>query len=141
MCKGDRGQIKGFVEFARGSRSVVGSPVALANVAKLLAQVAMEQAMDEISEYLDAIDAKVDDVLRAQKDGVLSRMIGRGLVIEEAMTVRLQRGGVDEVTWSKVQGGPADDRGDPGVRLAAAGRARGEDGAAGQDRGTRGDGA
>lgn len=107
VLKGDRGQIKGFVEFARGSRSVVGSPVALANVAKLLAQVAMEQAMDEITEYLDAIDAKVDDVLRAQKDGVLSRMIGTGLVIEEAMTVRRQRGGVDEVTWSKVQGGPA----------------------------------
>ncbi len=46
-------------------------------------------------------------MLRAQKDGVLSRMIGTGLVIEEAMTVRRQRGGVDEVTWSKVQGGPA----------------------------------
>ncbi|MHC8562795.1 hypothetical protein ACW23B_16820 [Streptomyces albidoflavus] len=87
VLKGDRGQIKGFVEFARGSRSFVGSPVALANVAKLLAQVAMEQAMDEITEYLDAIDAKVDDVLRAQKDAVLSRMIGTGLVIEEAMTM------------------------------------------------------
>ncbi|RWZ72149.1 hypothetical protein EQK42_31405, partial [Streptomyces albidoflavus] len=107
VLKGDRGQIKGFVEFARGSRSFVGSPVALANVAKLLAQVAMEQAMDEITEYLDAIDAKVDDVLRAQKDAVLSRVIGTGLVIEEAMTVRRQRGEADEVTWSKVQGGPA----------------------------------
>ncbi|MFF8566521.1 hypothetical protein ACF06N_16345 [Streptomyces albidoflavus] len=107
VLKGDRGQIKGFVEFVRGSRSFVGNPVALANVAKLLAQVAMEQAMDEITEYLDAIDAKVDDVLRAQKDAVLSRMVGTGFVIEEAMTVRRQRGGVDEVTWSKVQGGPA----------------------------------
>jgi rRNA processing protein Krr1/Pno1 len=72
-----------------------------------MAQVAMQQTIDEITYYLATIDEKVDDVLRAQKDAVLARMIGVGFVIEEAMTVREKRGRVDEVTWSKVQAAPA----------------------------------
>ncbi|WP_020544484.1 hypothetical protein [Nonomuraea coxensis] len=68
-----------------------------------MAQVAMQQAMDEITDYLATIDEKVDDVLRAQKDAVVADMIGVDLVIEEAMTIREQVGRVSEVTWSKVQ--------------------------------------
>ncbi|MEU6432471.1 hypothetical protein ABZ860_41755 [Microbispora sp. NPDC046973] len=56
-----------------------------------------------ITDYLAAIDEKVDDVLRAQKDAVLADMIGAGFVIEEAMTVREQVGRVSEITWSKAQ--------------------------------------
>jgi len=73
----------------------------------MTAQVAMQQTMDEITDYLATIDEKVDDVLRAQKDAVLARMIGVGFVLEEAMTIRDKRGRVDEVTWSKVQAAPA----------------------------------
>jgi hypothetical protein len=69
-----------------------------------MAQLAMKQSMDEITDYLATIDEKVDDVLRAQKDAVLADMIGVDFVIEEAMTVRGQVGRVSEVTWSKVQG-------------------------------------
>jgi rRNA processing protein Krr1/Pno1 len=79
----------------------------LAGAAGIMAQLAMQQAMDEITDFLAAIDEKVDDVLRAQKDAVLARMIGVGFVIQEAMTVRASRGRVDEVTWSKVQAAPA----------------------------------
>jgi hypothetical protein len=71
-----------------------------------MAQLAMQQAMDEITDYLATIDEKVDDVLRAQKDAVLADMIGAGLVIEEAMTIREQVDRVSEVTWSKVQATP-----------------------------------
>ncbi|MGX1886914.1 hypothetical protein [Streptomyces sp. NPDC055287] len=107
VVKGHKGQVRGFVEFVKGPRSLLTNPAVLANAAKLMSQVAMQQTMDEITDYLAAIDAKVDDVLRAQKDAVLARMIGVGFVIEEAMTVRQKRCGVDEVTWSKVQGAPA----------------------------------
>lgn len=69
-----------------------------------MAQLAMQQTMDAVTDYLAAIDKKVDDVLRAQKDAVLADMIGAGFVIEEAMAVREQVGRVSEVTWSKVQG-------------------------------------
>lgn len=71
-----------------------------------MAQLAMQQAMNEITDYLAVIDVKVDDVLRAQKDAVLADMIGVGFVIEEAMTIRDQVDRVSEVTWSKVQGTP-----------------------------------
>lgn len=106
VVKGQKGQIRGFVEFVRGPRSFLGNPAALANAAKLMSQVAMQQSMDEISDYLASIDAKVDDVLRAQKDTVLSRMIGVGFVVDETMTIREARGRVDEVMWSKVQDAP-----------------------------------
>ena len=69
----------------------------------MMQQRAMQQQMDEIVEYLQEINEKVDDILRAQKDAVLADMIGVDLIVEEALTVRDQVGRVSEVTWSKVQ--------------------------------------
>jgi predicted transcriptional regulator len=99
----ENGKIKGLLELARTPGSFLTNPALLAGAAGLMAQLAMQQTMDEITDYLAAIDEKVNDVLRAQKDAVLADMIGAGLVIEEAMTVRKQVGRVSEVTWSKVQ--------------------------------------
>lgn len=101
--KGNHGQIKGFVEFAKGPGTLLSNPAVLAGAAGIMAQLAMQQAMDEITDYLATIDQKLDDVLRAQKDAVLADMIGVDFVIEEAMTIREQVGRVSEVTWSKVQ--------------------------------------
>ncbi len=87
----------------------LASPVALANpavlagVAAVMSQMAMQEAIEEIGEYLAVIDQKIDDVLRAQKDAVVADMIGVDLVIEEAMSIRADVGRVSEVTWSKVQ--------------------------------------
>lgn len=107
VVKGNKGQIRGFVEFVKTPRSLVTNPAVLAGAAGIMAQIAMQQSMNEITDYLATIDEKVDDVLRAQKDAVLARMIGVGFVIEESMTIREKRGRVDEVTWSKVQTAPA----------------------------------
>ncbi|MFG2249001.1 hypothetical protein [Spirillospora sp. NPDC048823] len=107
VVKGNKGQIGGFVEFAKAPRALLTNPAMLAGAAGIMAQIAMQQTMDEITDYLVTIDEKVDDVLRAQKDAVLARMIGVGFVIEESMTIREKRGRVDEVTWSKVQTAPA----------------------------------
>ncbi|MFD4029986.1 hypothetical protein ACFWVP_05495 [Streptomyces sp. NPDC058637] len=106
VVKGRKGQIKGFVEFVKAPRSLLTNPAILANAGRIMSQVAMQQTMDEITDYLALIDEKVDDVLRAQKDAVLARMIGVGFVIEESMTLREKRGRVDDVTWSKVQTAP-----------------------------------
>src|SRR5690349_19818324 len=103
VLKGNHGQIKGFVDFAKGPGTLLTNPAVLAGAAGIMAQLAMQQAMDEITDYLATIDKKVDDVLRAQKDAVLADMIGVDFVIEEAMTIREQVGRVSEVTWSKVQ--------------------------------------
>lgn len=106
VLKGNKGQIKGFVEFSKGPGSFLTNPALLAGAAGIMAQLAMQQTMDEITDYLATIDEKVDDVLRAQKDAVFADMIGVDLVIEEAMTIREQVGRVSEVTWSKVQTTP-----------------------------------
>ncbi len=100
----ENGKIKGILEIARTPGSLLTNPALLAGAAGIMAQLAMQQAMDEITDYLATIDAKVDDILRAHKDAVLADMIGVDLVIEEAMTIREQVGRVSEVTWSKVQG-------------------------------------
>lgn len=107
VIKGPKGQVKGFVEFARTPGAALTNPAALAGAAGIMSQLAMQQAMDEITDYLARIDAKLDDVLRAQKDSVVARLVGSGFVIDEAMTVRNRRGRVDEVTWSKVQTVPS----------------------------------
>jgi hypothetical protein len=94
------------LQFVAGPGSLLTNltnPAMLANVGALMSQQAMQQAMDEIKDYLAKIDEKVDDVLRAQKDAVLASMIGVDLVIEEAMTIREHVDRVDEVAWSKVQ--------------------------------------
>ncbi|GAA2223278.1 hypothetical protein GCM10010413_15430 [Promicromonospora sukumoe] len=107
VLKGPSGQVKGFVEFAaKGPGALLTNPAVLAGAAGIMAQLAMQQAMEEITDYLAAIDAKVDDILRAQKDAALAEMVGADLVIEEAMTIREHVGRVSEVTWSKVQATP-----------------------------------
>jgi hypothetical protein len=105
VLKGDSGQIKGFVEFV-GPGSLLTNPAVLAGVAGIMAQLAMQQTMDEIIDYLATIDEKLDDVLRAQEDAVWADMIGVGFDIDEAMTIREHTGRVSEVTWSKMHGAP-----------------------------------
>lgn len=100
---GKPGASKSWIQLDKGPGQLPANPRMLAGAPALMAQLAMQQAMDEIADYLAVIDAKLDDVLRAQKDSVLAQMIGIGLQIEEAMTIRQHVGRVNEVTWSKVQ--------------------------------------
>lgn len=100
---GKPGDIKAWLKIAKGPGSLAANPALLAGAAGVMAQLAMQRAMDEITDYLERIDEKLDDVLRAQKDSVVAQMIGIGMQIEEAMTIRSHVGRVNEVTWSKVQ--------------------------------------
>lgn len=93
--------IKGNVQFVNAPGIV--NPMMLSNVGTLMAQLALQQMMGQVTDYLKVIDQKVDDILRAQKDSEISNMVGAGLVIAEAMSEREQFGGVSEVTWAGVQ--------------------------------------
>nr|WP_210732353.1 hypothetical protein [Cellulomonas denverensis] len=101
VIRNDNG-ITDLLEFFRPG-SPFANPAMLAGIGGVMAQLAMQQSMAEITDYLEAIDKKVDDVLRAQKDAVLADMIGVDLMIDEAMAIRDEVGGVSEVTWSKIQ--------------------------------------
>lgn len=94
-------------KFVKGSSSVTSNPALMTGAAGIMAQLAMKQAMAEVTEYLATIDRKLDDVLRAHEDAVLADMIGVGFDIDEAMTLREHGGRVNEVTWSKVQASSA----------------------------------
>lgn len=97
------GKSKGFLQLVRTPGSALTNPALLSGVGGIMAQLAMQQAMEEITDYLARIDEKLDDVLRAQTNQVLARMDGVDLAVREAMKVREAVGRVSEVTWSKVQ--------------------------------------
>lgn len=103
VVQAKNGEIQKIVEFVRSPGALLSNPAVLAGAAGIMAQLAMKQSMDEITDYLATIDAKVDDVLRAQKVAVIADMIGVGFALEEAIALREGVGRVSEVTWSKVQ--------------------------------------
>jgi hypothetical protein len=104
---GKPGSIKQWIQIVKGPGSMLTNPAMLAGAAGIMAQIAMQQAMAEITDYLATIDEKLDDVLRAQTNEVLANLDGVDLAIREAMSVRDAVGRVSEVTWSKVQNSSA----------------------------------
>jgi hypothetical protein len=104
---GEPGKIKGWIQIVTAPGTIMTNPAMLAGVAGIMSQLAMQQAMDEITDYLALIDEKLDAVLRSQMNQVLGRMDGVDLAIREATSVREAVGRVSEVTWSKVQSSSA----------------------------------
>lgn len=100
---GQPGDIKHWIQIVKSPGSMVTNPAMLAGAAGIMAQLAMQQQMDEITDYLATIDQKLDTVLRSQTNQVLARLDGVDLAVREAMSVREAVGRVSEVTWSKVQ--------------------------------------
>jgi hypothetical protein len=104
---GKPGEIKRWIQIVKTPGSILTNPAMLAGAAGIMSQLAMQQAMDEITDYLATIDEKLDAVLRSQMNQVLARMDGVDLAIREATSVREAVGRVSEVTWSKVQSSSA----------------------------------
>jgi hypothetical protein len=100
---GDPGNIKQWIQIVKTPGSMVTNPAMLAGAAGIMAQVAMQQQMDAIMDYLATIDQKLDDVLRSQTNQVLARLDGVEGAVKDAMSARSAVGRVSEVTWSKVQ--------------------------------------
>jgi len=100
---GKPGEVKQWLQIAQAPTALLSGPLALSALSTMMQQQAMQQQMGQIVEYLQEINEKVEDILRAQKDAVLADMIGVDLVVEDALTVRDQAGRVSEITWSKIQ--------------------------------------
>ncbi len=97
------GKVQNWLQTEHSLGPLLTNPAVLSGVAGMMAQVAGQQTMAEVTDYLVKIDEKLDDVRRAQKNQVLARMDGVDLAIREAMSVRASVGRVSEITWSKVQ--------------------------------------
>jgi len=100
---GSPGKIKNWLKIEQGLGTVLTNPLMLTNAAAIMSQIALEQQMREIKEYLAVIDEKLDHLLRSQVNQILSRIDGAELATREAMQVRESVGRVSDVTWSKVQ--------------------------------------
>lgn len=100
---GKPGDIQQWIQIAKGPGAALSNPALLSGAAGVMAQLAMQQAMAEITDYLARIDEKLDDVIRSQTNQVLARMDGVAFALDEAMSVRESVGRVSEITWSKVQ--------------------------------------
>ena len=65
LAKGVKAGIKGPLRFKKGPGSLL-NPATVSNAGAQMAQVAIQQAIEQITTYLEAIDAKLDDLLRVQ---------------------------------------------------------------------------
>lgn len=72
-------------------------------LATMATQYALEAALDEITAYLEVIDAKLDQLLKQRKTETLGQLGGIAMAIEEANAIYNETDGVSLVTWSKVQ--------------------------------------
>lgn len=78
------------------------SPAMAAGVGGMMAQMALEQSIREITDYLADIDEKVSDLLRDQKDQTIADLMGVALELDEAAAIRSKTGTLNEAAWSKV---------------------------------------
>lgn len=100
---GSPGKIKKWIRVDSSATAALTNPALLANAAAIMSQVAMQQQIDAIIDYLETIDKKIDSVLRTQLNQVMARLDGADLAIREGLAVWRSVGRVSEVTWSKVQ--------------------------------------
>ncbi len=100
---GKPGDVQSWVQVETGARSLL-NPATLTGVAGVMAQFARQQEMAELKAYLATISVKVDDVLQAQKDAEVSKVVGAGFDIASATRMYEELGYVDDDTWSTVQG-------------------------------------
>lgn len=99
----NNGKTANILEIVTKPSALLANPAILAGVGGIMAQLAMQQSMDQINDYLAVIDEKIDDLKRAQNDAMLAEIDGVSMTIDQAMTVREGVGHVNDVTWSKVQ--------------------------------------
>ncbi|WP_300767172.1 hypothetical protein [uncultured Bifidobacterium sp.] len=105
----ESGKIRGILHFENLSKvSSWANPQLLSGVAGVMTQMALEQSIQEITDYLGVIDSKIDDLLQDQKDQSIANLVGVAHMIDETMMIRSKVGIVTETTWSKISGCPQD---------------------------------
>lgn len=105
VARRKNGNIVKHLQFTKADQL---NPAMLTGISGVMAQMALEQAVSEITDYLKEIDAKLDDLLRDQKDQTVSKLAGISHMIDETMLIYQQVGSISETTWSKVSGCPQD---------------------------------
>lgn len=98
--KGGKGGIKGNVQFEKIAGGF--NPAKVANVEMLMLTMALERAMKEMTDYLKQIDAKVDQVLRQQKNAELAKFLSVAGLVSEAENELSHIGSLSDATWDQL---------------------------------------
>lgn len=100
VAQAANGRIVKWLKFETPSQ--LFSPAMATGVAGMMTQMALEQAIQEITDYLATIDEKVNDLLQDQKDRVLADLMGVVFELDEATSIRDRTGTLSDAAWSKV---------------------------------------
>ena len=98
--KGGKRGIKGNVQFEKITGGL--SPAKVANVEMLMLTMALEQTMKEMTDYLKQIDAKVDQVLRQQKNAELAKFLSVAGLVSEAENELRYIGTLSDESWEQL---------------------------------------
>lgn len=99
---GNPGSISKWIQIEDGPASLLTNPAVLSGAAGIMAQLARQHEAKEFKQLLVAIDGKLDEVRRKQRDAVLAKMYGVSDAIAEAKAIR-DHGGDSETLWGKIQ--------------------------------------
>jgi rRNA processing protein Krr1/Pno1 len=99
---GNPGKIGKWLKIDSGPGAFVTNPAVLSGLAGIMAQVATQQTMAEITDYLATIVEQVDDVLRKQDDAEVAKLVGVGHAIDRAMIIREETVEINATLWSTV---------------------------------------
>lgn len=101
---GARGSIQSWITVDSTWHAAATNPGVLAGAAGVLSQAARQEETAQLRELLEALDQKLDQVIRGQKDDILGDLGG----IERQIRVTMKRleteGDVDALTWSTLFG-------------------------------------
>ena len=100
VAQAANGRTVKWLEFINPSQML--TPSMAAGVGGVMAQVALEQAIQEITDYLKTIDAKVDKLVQDQKDAVIADLLGVSLELDEAFAVMQSTGSLSITAWDKI---------------------------------------
>lgn len=107
VARQGNGRIVAHLKFENlGKVKSLAGPQAMFGVEAIMAQMALEQAVAEITDYLKTIDKKIDDLLQDQKDQTVADLVGVARMIDETMAIRENVGLITQTTWSKIAGSP-----------------------------------
>jgi hypothetical protein len=100
ITSGNGGEILKHLKFENAALLTPAAPQAMAAMA---AQEAIQLALDEITDYLAVIDAKIDTLLKQPKIEMRGELGGLQLALEEAEQIFEATGTISSVTFAKVQ--------------------------------------
>lgn len=109
VVRDEHGKIISHLKFEDLTKaSSLANPEMLAGAGAVMTQMALEQSMKEITDYLNEIDSKIDDLLQDQKDQTVANLMGAARMIDETKTIYDKVGMIADTTWSKVDDCPMD---------------------------------